>query len=346
MEVTGKVTTEVQIVQQTAQQPEPEGFANLIAALLEETAQVLEGTIAMPEQESEEKEEADILITVPFMPLYQISPEHIFHEDSELKAEAGIETEIRAENPLEQLKNSLMAKTDEAETVNLEPEHKATEKHVMSFEKVVENLTEEENKLIGIDTTIKESEKTAKDNSTEKTQNVQIAPSDEKSVIQKTVVTEKVETSKTEEAHITRNLEKIEHTIIKEISTVRENSTTTLSVKLEPETLGKMDLDITMEDGKLSIRIQVESEHVKTLLNGQLNQLTQAVAKQDVQISRITLAVASDAEKNMADQNGRGNFRHNYKRRQTNVGKIESFREIGIHGAGVHETQQGLNVLA
>lgn len=160
------------------------------------------------------------------------------------------------------------------------------------------------------------------------------------------MITNKSLGDKTQITSFETNIEKLEETILRSITTIKEGQSTTLKVKLEPENLGKVDLDLTMENGRLNAKINVESNQVRELFNENLSQLHQGLLKQNIQVGRITLEVNTGNEAGQWDFNKQGSFRQSYKRSSGSDNIKASLKSINEITAVQTTQQPGLNVLA
>lgn len=87
-----------------------------------------------------------------------------------------------------------------------------------------------------------------------------------------------------------------------------------LLVKLYPENLGSIRIEIMQNDGILSARLLTSTSLGKELLDSQLQQLKTAFAQQNIQMDRIeVMQTLQETDRNMRDQNLFGNA---YKQQQ------------------------------
>lgn len=119
------------------------------------------------------------------------------------------------------------------------------------------------------------------------------------------------------------NMQNIQDTLIHLMETTTEGKASVVKVKLYPEDLGTVDVTLRMEDGKLTAKILVDSEHVKGLFNGKINELNESLVKQNIHIEKISVDLNNASEKFNFDFNHNGGF---------NQGRRNAFKK-GNYGA-------------
>ncbi|MFZ7131491.1 MAG: flagellar hook-length control protein FliK [Eubacteriales bacterium] len=87
----------------------------------------------------------------------------------------------------------------------------------------------------------------------------------------------------------TENMNKVEETMIKSLQTLTEGSSTVMKVQLHPKELGKVSVELTMEDGKIAAKIFVENSHVKQLFNEKYQEINQSFKQQNIQLSQLEI---------------------------------------------------------
>jgi|GEM_PF-2143741 len=142
------------------------------------------------------------------------------------------------------------------------------------------------------------------------------------------------------------NINKLEETIVKSITAIKEGEHSILKVKLQPENLGKVDLDVTMENGKLTAKINVESNHIRDLFNENLSQLHQGLLKQNIQVGRIIVEVNPGNDTAQWNFEKQGNFRHGNRRTPENGNRQSALKSISEIRATQDIRQTGLDILA
>lgn len=82
-----------------------------------------------------------------------------------------------------------------------------------------------------------------------------------------------------------------------------------LLVKLYPENLGSIRIEIFQKDGVLSARLLASTSQAKELLDSQVHQLKTAFAQQNIQMDRIDIAQSlQETDRNLRDQSLFGNM--------------------------------------
>lgn len=104
------------------------------------------------------------------------------------------------------------------------------------------------------------------------------------------------------------NIQKIQDTLVHLMETTTEGKASVVKVKLYPEDLGTVDVTLRMEEGKLTAKILVDSEHVKGLFNGKINELNESLVKQNIHIEKISVDLNNVSEKFNFDFNHNGSF--------------------------------------
>lgn len=84
---------------------------------------------------------------------------------------------------------------------------------------------------------------------------------------------------------------------------------TRLTIKLYPENLGTVRIELVQNDGVLTARILASTAHGRELLDNQAHQLKQAFAQQNIQVDRLDIAQSlQDADRQQRDQSFFNNF--------------------------------------
>lgn len=91
------------------------------------------------------------------------------------------------------------------------------------------------------------------------------------------------------------NIDNIEESIIGNIDTVVEGETTSMKVALYPRNLGSINIELTMENGKLLGKIMTEDASTKQMLTQNLAKLTESLMEQDIQISEIEISLNNNS---------------------------------------------------
>lgn len=89
---------------------------------------------------------------------------------------------------------------------------------------------------------------------------------------------------------------------------------TRLTLKLYPENLGTIRIELVQNDGVLTARLLASTAHGRELLDSQAHQLKQAFVQQNIQVERLDIAQSlQDADRQQRDQHFFNNF---FKRQQ------------------------------
>lgn len=84
---------------------------------------------------------------------------------------------------------------------------------------------------------------------------------------------------------------------------------TRLTIKLYPENLGTVRIELVQNDGVLTARILASTAHGRELLDSQAHQLKQAFVQQNIQVDRLDIAQSlQDADRQQRDQSFFNNF--------------------------------------
>lgn len=84
---------------------------------------------------------------------------------------------------------------------------------------------------------------------------------------------------------------------------------TRLTLKLYPENLGTIRIELVQNDGVLSARLLASTAHGRELLDSQAHQLKQAFVQQNIQVDRLDIAQSlQDADRQQRDQSFFNNF--------------------------------------
>lgn len=85
------------------------------------------------------------------------------------------------------------------------------------------------------------------------------------------------------------NIQNISNSIIKLVETTTEGSTSVMKVQLYPEDLGTVDVILKMDEGKITAKIIVESDHIKQMFNNKINELSENMIKQNIQVDKMEI---------------------------------------------------------
>lgn len=111
--------------------------------------------------------------------------------------------------------------------------------------------------------------------------------------LQKLVSTAK--TAETDGIHATSDsldLYDIARQIIDQVKLHIRPENTTMEIQLNPEHLGKVELEITSKNGELSARLNVQNDHVKEAVESQMQVLRETLEVQGLKVENIEVTVA------------------------------------------------------
>lgn len=98
-------------------------------------------------------------------------------------------------------------------------------------------------------------------------------------------------------------------TIMNKMQLSNAQGVTRLTLKLYPENLGTIRIELVQNDGVLTARLLASTAHGRELLDSQANQLKQAFAQQNIQLERLDIAQAlQDIDRQQRDSNFFNNF--------------------------------------
>ena len=140
-----------------------------------------------------------------------------------------------------------------------------------------------------------------------------------------------------------KNLETFEGEMIKSFETMKEGESSLLKIKLEPENLGKVDIHLRMEDGKLRASIIVENDRIRELFGDRLMELGSRLNQQNIPVDELKMEVAQEvfqAPMNMSHDGRQGQQRHQQKMHYRNkalmkAAELQRSREGRAEGISV-----------
>ncbi|NLN14079.1 MAG: flagellar hook-length control protein FliK, partial [Tissierellia bacterium] len=142
-----------------------------------------------------------------------------------------------------------------------------------------------------------------------------------------------------EQVDFRENIESINDKIIEFMDLNRDENSVRL--KLHPEELGYVDLNLKMEEGKLVVKILVENEAARDLFNSNLNQLNNNLLRQDIVLGRVDIELSLNSNNPSANSNSRNQGNRPYRTSRIQFSK-ESPAVTYINDL----KESGLNILA
>ncbi|NLT96256.1 MAG: flagellar hook-length control protein FliK, partial [Clostridia bacterium] len=116
--------------------------------------------------------------------------------------------------------------------------------------------------------------------------------------------------------------------------------TSELSIRLRPEELGKVTLQLLSQDGQLSVKIITENIRSMEIVEQNLAHLKQTLANQGIKCTEIEVQVNTDSTFNQfmgQQQNAFNHTRHNLRNKANYLGAYGK-NEITLEGVGKEET--------
>ncbi len=126
--------------------------------------------------------------------------------------------------------------------------------------------------------------------------------------------------------------------IMKSMETIKEGGKTTMKVNLHPDEMGKMEITLTMEDGKLSGKILLDNREIRQIFTERLEELSNNLKQNSIQIGKFEVGVGDKGEGNQGRQESRQQmqnpFRGYYNRKSENeiypVSPERDLKEINL----------------
>lgn len=112
--------------------------------------------------------------------------------------------------------------------------------------------------------------------------------------------------------------QRIMNHVVDALKVISKENVTSMEMQLNPESLGKINIQVVAKDGLITAQIVAQNEQVKESIENQLTVLKQNMADQDIKIDDVEVTVSSHAfEQNMdngaSEDNQKQNKKKNYK---------------------------------
>ncbi|HSR03400.1 MAG TPA: flagellar hook-length control protein FliK, partial [Proteiniclasticum sp.] len=101
--------------------------------------------------------------------------------------------------------------------------------------------------------------------------------------------------------------------IMKSMETIKEGGKTTMKVNLHPEELGKMEITLTMEDGKLSGKILLDNREIRQIFTERLEELSNTLKSNSIQIGKFEVGVGDRGEGNQGRQESKQQMQNPFR---------------------------------
>lgn len=156
---------------------------------------------------------------------------------------------------------------------------------------------------------------------------------------------------KTDEILDTRNIQRVEDSMIKFMKVSKEGDTSVMRVKLYPEELGSIDISLKLHEGKIIADILVASEKVRELFLNSSSILNRNLLEQNISLKDIKVSVNNPFTSfdNLNDQGQEGQGKGNFAGQARSRNMDRSLRISPIDSMRIEEINRGsrsLNILA
>ncbi len=139
-----------------------------------------------------------------------------------------------------------------------------------------------------------------------------------------------------------QNLEKATDEILRSMETMRDGDKTTMKLKLHPEELGKMEITLIMEEGKLSGKILLDNHEARQLFNQKMDELSETLSRNNVQVAKFEVGIGEKQAGSQARQeNGRQMQAQNPFK-----GYLSQRKDETVYQSTVQRTLEGIDLLA
>jgi flagellar hook-length control protein FliK len=213
--------------------------------------------------------------------LQQPEKTEVYTEASQLQAAQAVKVENK-----EVIDNNT-ARPVEAKTEN----HQV---HGSNADKAADNKSEsdgqrEEDRAYKADTTSETKQAVAADKPSQMDMNEIVTPQDEKPNFQLNIKQANANLQK--ESMVKFNKSDILNQVIKKADVIVQGSHQEMIMKLEPESLGKLNLKLVVENGLVTAKFIAESQQVKEVLESSFNQLKDALQEKGIAVQGFSVSV-------------------------------------------------------
>ncbi len=145
-------------------------------------------------------------------------------------------------------------------------------------------------------------------------------------IISGTQHTAAVELPKEVQAHVpVQNREMVFEQILKDVSSIT-HTPNTLEIKLSPEHLGKVEIKIGLEDGKMNARIDVQNTDVKQIVESNIARMRETLHANGVTLDSINVFLSSDMAQQQQKQQEVGKKKFGYS--ATHLDEIAELSDV------------------
>lgn len=100
------------------------------------------------------------------------------------------------------------------------------------------------------------------------------------------------------------NIQKIQETIITNMNTLSQGKVSVMKVKLSPEELGVVDVELRLEGGKITGKIIVENEHVKQMFSDKIHDISQGLKQQNIEVTDLKIDMSFNGGSSKGNNSG------------------------------------------
>lgn len=121
----------------------------------------------------------------------------------------------------------------------------------------------------------------------------------------------------------TPSIDNLFDVMVEKIEFLRTDSSDKMEVRLKPEHLGKVTIELASSDDGLKVRIRADNAEVKALIGGQINQLLETLNEKGIRVSAVNVVYSGIADQS-SEQPGNGREKkHKSSRILTGIDGIE-----------------------
>jgi flagellar hook-length control protein FliK len=150
------------------------------------------------------------------------------------------------------------------------------------------------------------------------------------------LVNNNIQVSKTDSQLIAKQIDpqQIIDTVVKDVTQTLNNHKMELEVKLMPETLGKLTIKVTMEEGKLNANIEVKNIDVKQVIETNLVKMRDDLSQNGINLDKINVFLSDSNQFTEKQEKFFQQQKSNYNLNQDNFEvdeKIDMIRSMGYN---------------
>jgi len=137
-------------------------------------------------------------------------------------------------------------------------------------------------------------------------------------------------------------LRDIANQIIEHIKVVVKPEQTSMELQLNPEQLGKVNLNIQSKNGVMTAQFIVQNESCKEAIEGQLHTLRETLNQQGIKVDSIEVTVSANAFEQSAgaDQDNQPEEQKNQSGRKISLEDAIAMSELPNEGISIHENDE------